>query len=81
MFEVCEVEAKFHPNGLPRPVCLIWQSKRLSVADYGRQWQADDGWHLLILVANGQVFELLYSGSLWYGRSTSRPPQNHNFFV
>jgi hypothetical protein len=81
MFEMCEVEATFRPNGLPRPTCLIWKGQMLAVDDFGRNWQAEDGWHLLIRVANGSVFELLYSGSMWYGRSTSRLPQNHSFFV
>lgn len=79
MFEMCEVEATFRPNGLPRPTRLMWQGQKLMVVDYGRNWQDNDGWHLLIRVANGQVFELLYSGSLWHGRTVSHRPLNRNF--
>lgn len=79
MFEICEVEANFRPNGLPRPTCLMWKGQERIVIDYGRHWQNEDGWHLLIRVADGNVFELLYNGSQWRGRSTDHRPSNRNF--
>ena len=79
MFEMCEVEASFRPNGLPRPTYLTWKDQKLTVVDYGRHWQDDDGWHLLIRVADGTVFELLYNGFRWHGCSASHRPSNRNF--
>ena len=81
MFEICQVEATFRGDGLPRPTKLIWQGKPYAVTNYGRQWQTNNGWHILIRVANSQGFELLYSGSLWYGRIVGHPAQNQKFFV
>lgn len=81
MFEICQVEATFCRDGLPRPTKLVWQGKQYAVIDYGRHWQTDDGWHILIHVANSQGFELLYSGSLWYGRIMRHPTQDQKFFV
>ena len=59
----------------PRPVALHWDGIRQPVADFGRRWQAADGQHLLVRVADGRVFELWEAADGWRGRLRAQPPE------
>lgn len=53
------VEARFEPDGSIQPVGLVLNGKRLNVQAVGRQWDEDDGRHILVM-SSGQQAELVY---------------------
>lgn len=53
------VEARFEPDGSIQPVALIRNGKRIELQSVGRQWDEDDGRHILVLSAGKQA-ELVY---------------------
>jgi len=73
-FHAAEVEATFIPNGWPVPHSLRWEDEALPVIELGRQWRAQDGVHVLALVSDGRVFELVTDGSQWWAALVSIPP-------
>ncbi len=56
------------------PQSLIWQGTRYILIAAGRQWDTDDGRHILVEAANGDRFELQLSRKdlLWYLRRAWR---------
>ncbi len=74
MFEHCEVEVRFSGDGQPRPTIVVWDGKRLPVVDVGRHWQAGDGLHRLVVVADGRGFELWYDSGTWHARTGRQRP-------
>ncbi len=71
----CRVEARFTAEGHARPSKIIWEEQELLVTEQGRRWYNEDGQHLLVKVADGRTFELLYNGTYWSGKIVSIPPQ------
>lgn len=53
------VEARFEPDGSIHPAALIRKGKRIEVEAVGRQWDEDDGRHILVMSA-GQQAELVF---------------------
>jgi hypothetical protein len=53
------VEARFEPDGSIQPGALVWHGHRIDVQSVGRQWDEDDGRHILVLSAGKQA-ELVY---------------------
>ena len=68
MMQATEVEARFSAKGKISLLSFKWQGQRRAVTSRGRQWNADDGLHFLVLDASEQVFELLYApaSGLWH---------------
>lgn len=66
--EPIEVTARFDKNGKVYPLYLVWKGHRYTVDNTGRQWQAQDGLHALVMTPAGRMFELLFvpSESHWY---------------
>lgn len=60
MSQATEVEAHFAPDRRITVVSLAWQGRRHVVTDHGRQWEAADGRHVLVMTAGARVFELLH---------------------
>ena len=58
--ESVEVTARFEKDGRVVPLCLVWQGHRYTIDNTGRQWQAQDGWHILSMTASGRMFELVF---------------------
>lgn len=73
-FHAVEIEATFTPNGWPLPHSLQWEGKTLPVIELGRHWRAEDRVHVLALVNDGRVFELITDGSRWWAALVSVPP-------
>ncbi len=75
--EVVEVTARFDREGRATPLKIRWGSRELVVEGVGRRWQSSEGEHMLVSVAPGAVYELLYRSAdrRWYLRQTrpSRP--------
>ncbi|MCB9438209.1 MAG: hypothetical protein H6673_14630 [Anaerolineales bacterium] len=76
MFEPCEVDATFAPDGLPKPLSMVWAGKRLSVIEYGRTWQTDEGLFMLVRVQDGRGFQLWFSSPIWQARLENTRPTN-----
>ena len=66
--QAIEVTASFAPDGKITPLRFRWRGGLYAVESAGRRWQEDDGCHILVMAAGGQMFELLFSGleSRWY---------------
>jgi hypothetical protein len=56
------------------PKSLIWQGTQYILTATGRQWDVDDGRHVLVEAANGDRFEIQLSRKdlLWYLRRAWR---------
>ena len=66
--EAITVTASIDPTGQMIPKSLNWQGKTIVLTSVGRQWEADDGRHILVEAANGDRFELQLSRKdlVWY---------------
>jgi hypothetical protein len=69
-----EVFTRPDPNGQPLPERFIWSGVAYQVEDIGRQWDARDGHHLLVMANGSHVYELIYASTnqTWY----LKPPHN-----
>jgi hypothetical protein len=67
--EVVAVEARFETDGRLRVLAFERRGRRVDVAASGRQWDAEDGRHILVMAPSEKVYELLYqpalAGSPW----------------
>jgi hypothetical protein len=63
-----EVTAKFTPEGRITPLKFCRQDRQYQVESTERRWQEQNGYHILVMAASGQIFELLFSRleSRWY---------------
>ncbi len=68
------VTAAIDHNGSIVPTSLIWQGKQRTITAAGRQWESDDGRHILVETAGGDRFEIQLSRKdlLWYLRRAWR---------
>jgi hypothetical protein len=66
--ETVEVEARFDEAGVASPVRFKWNGRWYPVDSVGRRWQDGRGQHVLVMVPEGQAFELLFSPTevRWY---------------
>ncbi len=62
-----EVEARFAETGLITVLSFAWQGHKHPVTSHGRQWEAPDGRHLLVMTPGERIFELVYEAQsgLW----------------
>ena len=60
MSEAIAVEARFEADGKVRVLAFERKGRRVEVTASGRQWEAPDGRHLLVMAPAEQVYELLY---------------------
>ncbi len=60
MSEAVAVEARFEIDGKVRVLAFERPGERIVVATTGRQWEAEDGRHLLVMTPSERVHELLY---------------------
>jgi hypothetical protein len=67
--EAVAVEARFEADGRVRVLAFERRGRRVEVASSGRQWDASDGRHILVMAPSEKVYELLYqpalAGSPW----------------
>jgi hypothetical protein len=59
--EPIEVVAKFDPQGNVVPQQFTWQGNSYPVESIGRRWVDGTGQHILVMIPNGKVFELVYA--------------------
>ena len=63
-----QVVAHFDSQGQIRPRSFVYQGRTILVDSIGRQWQARDGHHILVLAPDHQHYHLVFqpdSGE-WY---------------
>lgn len=59
-WERVEVSARWEPAGKFIPKQVTRQGQVMQVESTGRQWEAEDGWHVLCMVPGNQVYELVF---------------------
>lgn len=59
--EALEVIAKFDEEGKITPLRFVWKDNDYLVESTGRHWEASDGKHILVMVPDGRIFELVYN--------------------
>jgi hypothetical protein len=71
--EVVEVNARYDGQGKLIPTSFIWQERMCPIESIGRRWQDDAGEHILVMVKDKKVYELLHSliEKRWYLRPIS----------
>jgi hypothetical protein len=62
--KVDEITVRWEPDGSINPLRFTWQGQDYTVESVGRSWRADDGYHVLCMVAGNLVFELLLTSDL-----------------
>ena len=59
--ETIAVTASFDQAGQIRPASLTWRGQDYPLISVGRQWDAEDGRHVLVEAARGDRFEIQLS--------------------
>ncbi|MBN2470769.1 MAG: hypothetical protein JXN59_08605 [Anaerolineae bacterium] len=67
-----EVTCPTKDRAIPR--AFAWEGRRLRITDLGRSWEAEDGYHRLVRVADGRTFELAEQAGTWRACVRSTPP-------
>ncbi len=57
--ESVQVKARWNDAGFS-PRHFIWRGQVFPVESTGRQWEDDEGLHVLCMVSGGAVFELIF---------------------
>ncbi len=73
-WQVISLEVAYPTKDRPIPRAFTWEGARLRVTDLGRSWEADDGYHRLVRVADGRTFELAEQAGTWRACLRSAPP-------
>lgn len=81
MSESLPVEIRFNPDGTLRPTAFEWKGQRYNIESLGRQWEENGAYHFLVLVADDQVFELVFlqAENQWQLRRSPRDFKGHSF--
>jgi len=68
--EPIEVTARFDVQGIITPMHFIWKGSSYHVESCGRRRMDEVGIHILVMVSNGQIYELTFKGGegRWYLR-------------
>jgi hypothetical protein len=66
--EAIEVTAHFDVLGKATPLRFTWQGSVYPIESVGRRWKAEDRLHILVMVPEGRIFELIFDckESCWY---------------
>ena len=66
--EAIEVTARFDAKGNIIPLTFLWQDQTYKVDSIGRNWQASDGLHILVMNNKNQAFHLIFKPhtTQWY---------------
>lgn len=66
--EPIEVTARFNEEGKIIPVSFVWNQRTFRVNSIGRQWNGDDGYHVLVMTPGNRAFHLLFATAKgkWY---------------
>jgi hypothetical protein len=76
MSQSTEVEARFGEDGGTTVLSFTWRGHKRPVVSQGRQWNAEDGLHFLVMTPGEQIVELVYaplSGQWHIAEARARP--------
>jgi hypothetical protein len=73
MSEASEVEARFAADGTMTVLSFTWRGHKQPVVSQGRQWQADDGLHFLLMTPGEQIVELVFARASGLWQVADRP--------
>ncbi len=59
--EPAAVEAHLRADGTVQPIAFTWRGRHWTVSGLGRQWDDDDGRHVLVITTDESRFELCLS--------------------
>ncbi len=73
--EQVQVSARWKHEGTFEPQQFSWRGKMYRVESTGRDWEDQEGFHVLCMVGGGQVFELIFhlNPAGWSIRPTAKP--------
>jgi hypothetical protein len=71
MMDAIEVTARFAKDGRVYPQRVTWQGIDYPVESTGRSWQDQEGLHILVMIPNERVLELIFQPEprLWFLKS------------
>ena len=66
--EAVEVLARFDAQGNIEPHSFYWNKSKYNIVSVGRRWIVEPNVHILVMIPEGRVFELIYSkkDTCWY---------------
>ncbi len=66
--EPIEITVHFDEQGTVTPLHFTWKGGNYRVESSGRRWIDGDGQHILVIVTNGRIYELLFKSGegRWY---------------
>jgi len=74
--EEIEVTARFDSQGKITPLSFVWRGQGTLVDSIGRQWDSQDGTHLLVMDRGLHPYHLIYQANTtkWYLLAMPTPP-------
>ncbi len=74
--EKIEITTKFKRDGSLIPIEFLIDNVPVRVLDVGRQWESDDGKHILVMDLQGQTYHLFFQlqDLGWYLVRDIKPP-------
>lgn len=74
--KLINVSAEFQLDGSVQVTRFNWNGRDYLVESQGRQWQAENGRHVLVSTPGGRMFELLYMpvDGRWFMARSHTPP-------
>lgn len=59
-FEPVEAQARWVHDGGFEPTQFRWKGHMYRIESIGRNWEDDNGFHVMCMISGGQVFELIF---------------------
>jgi hypothetical protein len=74
--EKIEITTKFKRDGSLIPIEFIIDNKPIRILDVGRQWESDEGKHILVMDFQSQTYHLFFQFQdlSWYLVHDIKPP-------
>jgi len=74
--EKIEITAKFKRDGSLIPIEFLFEDQSIQILDVGRQWETEDGKHLLVMDFQNQTYHLFFQlqDLSWYLVRDIKPP-------
>jgi len=74
--EKIEITAKFKRDGSLIPIEFFFEDQSIQILDVGRQWETEDGKHLLVMDFQDQTYHLFFQlqDLSWYLVRDIKPP-------
>ena len=66
--EKIEVTVRFNTQGKVVPISFVWKGRVYRAESIGRSWQAEDGFHILVMDYRNRAYHLVFvhNEMSWY---------------